>query len=280
MGHRAWFKLWTEPWIDGKISKLPIAVRGTFVEVLAHAADSRYSDSGTIKIRENIGFDDFTLAKMFNIDPRTWVDHKVVLKDAELIEVGEHNEITVVNWHLYQAPYQKYQQKLQENYEKNSQKKCDAIRRRIEGEREVEEEGEKKGSSTYVELFQTSWNAQPRLPRINKMTKGRIRKLQLRRKDEEFCAEWEAAIAALARTPFYTGENDSGWRATVDWFLKNDENWRKLLEQAAPKPNKYAHLCETDEKPEDICPPTPEFKEMLNRLAKEKDMNGRQHKEE
>ena len=260
--------------------------------------NEEFSDFGVLAINLEplTGYSDQQIAVKLNVNLEEWKNSKELLQKSHhgelpLIAVIDDNVIAFPHWPKYQKEYDR-QKKYRDPHMKElhhliqeriraevtargyKQELQEKVTTRIENREKRIEKREQKGSSTYVELFQTSWNAQPRLPRINKMTKGRIRKLQLRRKDEEFCAEWEAAIAALARTPFYTGENDSGWRATVDWFLKNDENWRKPLEQVAPKPNKYAHLCETDEKPVDVCPPTPEFKEMLDRLAKEKDMNG------
>ena len=122
-----------------------------------------------------------------------------------------------------------------------------------------------------MEEFQTSWNAHSRLPRINKMTKGRIRKLQLRRKDEEFCIEYQKAIQYMARTPFYVGENDRGWRATVDWFLKNDENWRKPLERVQYASPKDAERIRKELESTDAVPPTPEFKKLMESMADEND---------
>ena len=119
MGHRAWIKLWVEPWIDGSISDLNIAVRGTFVEVLAHAGDSRYSQYGMVQIRPGLGFDDTTLAKMFKIDRRTWLAHKDVLQADDLIEIGKDNEIKVVNWESYQPYYQKSKAKCKTNLHQN-----------------------------------------------------------------------------------------------------------------------------------------------------------------
>ena len=79
--------------------------------------------------------------------------------------------------------------------------------------------------------FQNHWNSHPSLKRCRSMTKDRKRKLAIRAEGADFRENWSAAIDALTTIPFYRGENDRGWRADVDWFLRNDSNWVKGLEQ-------------------------------------------------
>jgi hypothetical protein len=46
----------------------------------------------------------------------------------------------------------------------------------------------------------------------------------------EFLREFREAVRRAARTPFLCGANGRNWRATFDWLIANDENYRKVLE--------------------------------------------------
>jgi hypothetical protein len=53
-----------------------------------------------------------------------------------------------------------------------------------------------------------------------------LEKLQTRLKDSDFRETWDAALLRASRSQYLHGE---GW-FTVEWFLKNDSNWRKCLD--------------------------------------------------
>lgn len=48
--------------------------------------------------------------------------------------------------------------------------------------------------------------------------------------------EIKTAINKCFADKFYSGDNDKGWRANVDWIFKNDENMDKLLNLKPKKP--------------------------------------------
>jgi hypothetical protein len=86
-----------------------------------------------------------------------------------------------------------------------------------------------------------SWNfwakkggdvGRPVIPEIKRMSQGRRKKLITRLKNPHFREYGETAMIALNNSPFHRGENDREWVATFDWFIKNDENYLKLLEKA------------------------------------------------
>jgi hypothetical protein len=80
--------------------------------------------------------------------------------------------------------------------------------------------------------FQEYWNSHGRLPRIKKMTPGRIRALTQAMEDQDFRTGWNEAVEKLSQSGFHTGGGENGWVADVDWFLKED-NWMKCLELAS-----------------------------------------------
>ncbi len=83
--------------------------------------------------------------------------------------------------------------------------------------------------------FIQHWNSKPNLPKIQSATTERKRKFLARMSESVFAAKWQQIIDALSKSSFHTGKNDSGWRANVDWILKNETNYTKILEQQGTK---------------------------------------------
>ncbi|MBN1126944.1 MAG: hypothetical protein JXA82_18220 [Sedimentisphaerales bacterium] len=78
--------------------------------------------------------------------------------------------------------------------------------------------------------FVRYWNAKEVLPIIRQLTGSRLDRLRKRCREAQFRHHWRTVVDKLADSPFHTGENDRGWKATVDWILKNDTNYLKILE--------------------------------------------------
>lgn len=82
--------------------------------------------------------------------------------------------------------------------------------------------------------FKEYWNKYDNLPKIHTFTRERKRQLQTRCKEREFTGNWKSIIDKLSGSPFHTGQSKSGWKATVDWILKNESNYVKILELPDP----------------------------------------------
>ena len=82
---------------------------------------------------------------------------------------------------------------------------------------------------TYKE-YRDFWNCYKNLPPIRTMTKDRIAKLKVRMNEPEFAENWKRIIEIITRTPFLLGDSERGWKANVDWILKNATNYVKVLE--------------------------------------------------
>jgi hypothetical protein len=78
--------------------------------------------------------------------------------------------------------------------------------------------------------FIAYWNQHGSLPNIQNMNPSRVRQLKTRKKEKVFFDNWKSIINKLSESTFHTGNNDRGWKATVDWILKNDTNYMKILE--------------------------------------------------
>ena len=70
--------------------------------------------------------------------------------------------------------------------------------------------------------FLTAWNSTIPWSRIYKMTAKRKVALRQRAADSVWRANWRKALTLVAESRFCQGENDRGWRANADWFLRPD----------------------------------------------------------
>jgi hypothetical protein len=78
--------------------------------------------------------------------------------------------------------------------------------------------------------FTDSWNEHcGKLPKVEKLTDGRRKKLQARIRQGLTLDRWREAIHGCATKPFLMGSNGSGWTATFDWLLANDTNVEKAI---------------------------------------------------
>ncbi len=104
------------------------------------------------------------------------------------------------------------------------------------------------------------WNAnRGTLAEVEKLTKARTRKIELRLKEEPSRAYWEDVFRRLAASDHATGKTRSerfpnGWRATFEWLIDNDNNHVKAREgkydnrKSASRP---ARGFEREENPDD-----------------------------
>ena len=77
------------------------------------------------------------------------------------------------------------------------------------------------------------WNRTvTKLPKVKELTDERRKAAARRLKKHPDLAWWERAFRAADASPFHSGDNDRGWRADFDWFVKNDTNTVKVLERA------------------------------------------------
>lgn len=79
-----------------------------------------------------------------------------------------------------------------------------------------------------VEDVVEAWNDQIALPKI-KAVDGRMRAIKRRLRSPFFRANYRAGIATVARSKFCRGAGSEGWRANIDWFLR-EGTLEKVLE--------------------------------------------------
>jgi len=80
--------------------------------------------------------------------------------------------------------------------------------------------------------FAEQWNSIcTNLPKVEKLTESRKRKIKARLKDWPKEKIFEA-FAIINSNDFLCGKNNRGWTATFDWAIENDRNIAKVLEGA------------------------------------------------
>jgi hypothetical protein len=84
--------------------------------------------------------------------------------------------------------------------------------------------------------FLDRWNSVSQFCHARELTAKRLRWFKARTHDTEWVNHWQQALDTAARLPFCRGENDRGWRATIDWFLRQD-TVTKILEGVYDKTN-------------------------------------------
>lgn len=65
-----------------------------------------------------------------------------------------------------------------------------------------------------------AWNRKPGMPHVQQITPKRKVAAKARLGEDFFRANWAEAINRIAASPFCIGDNNRGWRADFDWFLK------------------------------------------------------------
>ena len=70
----------------------------------------------------------------------------------------------------------------------------------------------------------------PSLPQIRELTRKRTEKINLRITEHPDPAFWAEVFRLIEISSFCKGENDRGWKASMDWIIDNQDNAIKVLE--------------------------------------------------
>lgn len=82
------------------------------------------------------------------------------------------------------------------------------------------------------EEFANTWNRlRGNLPKVDKFTEDRRRKVVTRMSSGLTLDHFAKAVENCRAKPFLYGDNDRGWTATFDWLIANGTNLEKAIEQ-------------------------------------------------
>lgn len=99
------------------------------------------------------------------------------------------------------------------------------------GREEKKAENGSPPPSFIKEVFD-AWNEMAEkigIPRCLVVSDSRRRSLQARQRDKFFIENWNMAMGKVVKSKFCKGDNERGWTATFDWFIK-PENFTKVME--------------------------------------------------
>lgn len=106
-------------------------------------------------------------------------------------------------------------------------------------EPKVEKKEGEKSTPSFLKEVASMWNSicTPKLPGLLDIKETRRDRLRLRlneacpNKTREEQIEWlRTLFKKVVSVPFLRGENNTGWKASFDWLVANDYNWKKVLE--------------------------------------------------
>jgi hypothetical protein len=156
---------------------------------------------------------------------------------------NHYSIVTICNWNTYQqgdCDWENHKGKGKENPSKNQAKPKENPRRTNNngnnGKNVKNEKNDKKrrgevGGSNFSPLaFADYWNSKGNLPQARHFNDQRLDKLSVRMKEPLFADNWQTIVDKLCQSSFCTGNNDRGWKADIDWILKNSTNYAKVLE--------------------------------------------------
>jgi hypothetical protein len=107
MGQRTWFKVYPDRWLNGSLRQESLEFKGAWAEILNLAAYGVYGDSGEIKLTDNVGVSDASLASIMSISVKRWRRLKARMVTTNRISVDKMNIIKVLKWSAYQSEYER-----------------------------------------------------------------------------------------------------------------------------------------------------------------------------
>ena len=105
MGRRTWIKIYCDKWLRGTLREDTLETRGAWVDLLAMAGDSAFSEDGVIQVSPGVGLTDEQIASILRVGISVWLTAKERLLNTARIGIDGHNVIKIVNWHNYQSEY-------------------------------------------------------------------------------------------------------------------------------------------------------------------------------
>lgn len=79
-----------------------------------------------------------------------------------------------------------------------------------------------------------NWNSlcdkYPMLCKIKSISPTRKKHLKQRYSNKHFVEQYHTILTKIPESKFLLGENDRGWVISLDWLIRNDDNYVKVLE--------------------------------------------------
>lgn len=182
----------------------------------------------------------YQLARKCELSPGTLRHAIDRLKKAEMIDVTptkRYSKYKVRNWSKFQQTEATYPTEVNSQTEARqkatSEATSEATLTRIKKKNSITNVilvEARRAFDLYIELFNKN-------PNQTKLTKARLEKLRLRIKQNGY-EQLEAAIRATAASDWHRGNNNSGWKADLDYIIRSQEQVERLSQLESPKPKR------------------------------------------
>jgi len=114
-------------------------------------------------------------------------------------------------------------------YRRRNKKKGATVARNEMQQSATHTETETETYSLTESILMSYWNSKKRLPKVRTFSKKRKAHFKTRLNDTFFVENWKTAVDKMDASDFCCGVN-GGWRADIDFLIKNDNNIVKVIE--------------------------------------------------
>lgn len=238
-----WIKITTDIFDDEKIlliESLPEADSIIVIWFKLLCLAGKINNSGVFVINDKLAYTDSMLATIFR---RKEATVKLALKTFEEFGMIERVEdiITIPNWGKYQSldsleKKKEYQREYMQEYrakqknllsksncKTNSKTNCEAnvssLDKEVDKEKELEKNKSKEIVDTFIEYYHSICKSLPKVKTITDKRKKAITKLLK-------YYSWDDIIDCFYNvegSDFLKGKNDRGWKADIDFILREDK---------------------------------------------------------
>lgn len=105
---RTWIRIFCDKWLEGTLREESLELRGAWTDLLALAGSGRYSNTGEIKMTDNLGLTDDQFASILHAPLDTWLRIKDrLIETARIAADPGTNVVTILNWNVYQTIFDK-----------------------------------------------------------------------------------------------------------------------------------------------------------------------------
>jgi len=236
IGPMRWVRLWTREGIVSQPS-WTLEQEGFFTRLLRHAGNGTIH--GKICVTEEIGYSHEQMMALVHVVAPDY--HRLIkdMVDLERIAVDEKGIISILNWEKYQSEYARQDRyRGMADYPEKHREYMQKYRKKKEGPPLTEEE--KDSASKNFRKFQELWNetaGKVGWAKCKDVTPKRLKAFNTRMKENRnFLVKLPEVIAIMARTPWFLGRNERGWKPGPDYILQPDK-WLKLLEREERMPS-------------------------------------------
>lgn len=141
-------------------------------------------------------------------------------------KTNKYSIITIVSYNKYNNVEQQNEQQMNNKWTTNEQQMNTT--KELKELKELKENNINRFSpKNVIDLYHSICI---NLPKIEKLTSDRIKHINARTKELKTIDKWQELFEKVASSDFLNGKNDRNWKANLDWLIKSDSNYVKVIE--------------------------------------------------